>query len=326
MIRRSFLAVAALVASAAVHAQTSTTKLDAVSGVPEIDKSTQTEDVRFKNDPENRMTVPVKLAGAGPYQFLVDTGADRTAVSRDIVSRLKLASAGGVQLHSISGVSSVGTARINDVQVTRTPEQSIDAAVLESSNMGADGILGVDLLRSQRVVFDFDKQTMSIVPAATPDFGNEPGTIVVRARRKNGRLVVTDAEANGERLTAVLDTGSQVSVGNQALRRRLLGNNLVDVDKSVELESVTGSKIIGDYMIVRQLTIGGINLTNLAIVFTDAHTFKQLGLERKPALLLGMNAIRAFKKVSIDFANRKFRVVLPERSELETRVASRGHL
>jgi len=326
MIRRSFLAVAALVASAAVHAQTSTTKLDAVSGVPEIDKSTQTEDVRFKNDPENRMTVPVKLAGAGPYQFLVDTGADRTAVSRDIVSRLKLASAGGVQLHSISGVSSVGTARINDVQVTRTPEQSIDAAVLESSNMGADGILGVDLLRSQRVVFDFDKQTMSIVPAATPDFGNEPGTIVVRARRKNGRLVVTDAEANGERLTVVLDTGSQVSVGNQALRRRLLGGNLVNMGKTVELESVTGSKIIGDYMFVRELTIGGIGLTNLAIVFTDAHTFKQLGLERKPALLLGMNAIRAFKKVSIDFANRKFRVVLPERSELETRVASRGHL
>ena len=326
MIRRSFLAGAALIASAAVQAQTSTTKLDAVSGVPEIDKSTQTEDVPFKNDPENRMTVPVKLAGAGPYQFLVDTGADRTAVSRDIVSRLKLASAGGVQLHSISGVSSVGTARINDVQLTRTPEQSIDAAVLESSNMGADGILGVDLLRSQRVVFDFDKQTMSIVPAGTPDFGDEPGTIVVRARRKNGRLVVTDAEANGERLTAVLDTGSQVSVGNQALRRRLLGNNLVDVDKRVELESVTGSKIIGDYMIVRELTIGGIGLTNLAIVFTDAHTFKQLGLDRKPALLLGMNAIRAFKKVSIDFANRKFRVVLPERSELQTRVASRGRL
>jgi hypothetical protein len=37
---------------------------------------------------------------------------------------------------------------------------------------------------------------------------------------------------------------------------------------------------------------------------------------RKPELLLGMNAISAFKKVSIDFANRKFRVVLPEESAL----------
>ena len=103
-----------------------------------------------------------------------------------------------------------------------------------------------------------------------------------------------------------------------------MGRNLVDVDKSVVLESVTGEKIYGDYMMVRDLSIGGIGLSNLAIVFTDAHTFKQLGLDNKPALLLGMNAIRAFKKVSIDFANRKFRVVLPEHSAIETRVASVG--
>ena len=70
-------------------------------------------------------------------------------------------------------------------------------------------------------------------------------------------------------------------------------------------------------MFVQELEIGGLSLKNLAIVFTDAHTFKELNLDKKPALLLGMNAIRAFKKVSIDFANNKFRVVLPESSELD---------
>jgi hypothetical protein len=35
-----------------------------------------------------------------------------------------------------------------------------------------------------------------------------------------------------------------------------------------------------------------------------------------------MNAMRAFRKVSIDFANRKFRVLLPEHSALDTEVAS----
>jgi len=323
MIRR-YLVLAAALAGSVATAQTVTTRLDAVPEGLQVDKTTQTEDVQFRNGIDDRMTVPVRLSGAGPYQFLVDTGADRTAVSRDIVAKLKLAAAGGAQLHSISGVSSISTARIDAVQLTRTPE-SVDAAVLEKSNMGADGIVGVDLLRSQRVQFDFEKQTMSIVPAATPDFGYEPGTIVVRAKRKNGRLVVTDAIANGEHLTVVLDTGSQVSVGNQALRRRLRGGDaLIDVDKSVVLESVTGQKVLGDYMMVREMTIGGIGLTNLAVVFSDVHTFKQLGLDKQPALLLGMNAIRAFKRVSIDFANKKFRVVLPERSELETRVASAG--
>jgi predicted aspartyl protease len=324
MIGRYLVFAAALASSAALTAQTKTTRLDAVSGVPEIDKTTQTEDLRFHNDGEDRMTVPVRLSGAGPYQFLVDTGADRSAVSRQIVARLGLPAAGGAELHSLSGISTIGTARLTDVALTRTPERSVDAAVLDSAYIGADGIVGVDLLRSQRVQFDFEKQTMSIVPSETPDFAQEPGTIVVRAKRKNGRLVVTDAVANGERLTVVLDTGSQVSIGNEALRRRLVNEDLVTIDKSVELESVTGQKITGEYMFVRELSIGGVSLTNLAVVFADAHTFKQLKLDRKPALLLGMNAIRAFKRVSIDFANRKFRVVLPEHSELDTQVATAG--
>ena len=68
----------------------------------------------------------------------------------------------------------------------------IDAPVLESANMGADGILGVDFLRSQRVLFDFGTNTLSIVPSAVPDFRDEPGTIVIQATRRNGRLVVTE--------------------------------------------------------------------------------------------------------------------------------------
>jgi predicted aspartyl protease len=322
MVGRFVVLAAALASSTPASAQTATTRFDAAAGVPAIDHTTQAEDVRFRTR-DDRMTVPVRLSGAGPYQFLVDTGADRTAVSRQLVAKLNLPSAGGAELHSLSGISTITTARVHDLALTRTPE-TVEAAVLDGANMGADGIVGVDMLRSQRVQFDFEKQTMSIVPSDTPDFAREPGSIVVRAKRKNGRLVVTDAEANGARLTVVLDTGSQVSIGNEALRRRLLGSNLVDLDKSVELESVTGQKITGQYMFVRQLTIGGIALTNLAIVFTDAHTFKQLKLDKQPALLLGMNAIRAFKKVSIDFANRKFRVVMPEHSALETRFASAG--
>jgi len=220
-------------------------------------------------------------------------------------------------------VTTVSVARVPSLEFTRPAQRQIEAAVLESVNMGADGIVGADVLRSQRVQFDFEKKTMTIVPSNLPDFSTEPGTIVVEARRKNGRLILTDAMANGQPVTVVLDTGSELCVGNEALRDRLLGRNLVDGRQTVELISVTGAAIAGDYMFVRKLQIGGMTLENLAVVFVDAHTFKQLKLDKTPALLLGMNAIRAFKKVSIDFANRKFRVVVPERSELQTRLAMR---
>ena len=308
--RRLLITLSAAGLSTALAAQTSTMQIQAVSSPAPIDKTTQTQDIKFQNERYDRMTVPVLLSGTGPYRFLVDTGA-----------RLRLEIGEKASLHSVAGVSKVTTATIPSLQLTRDPVRIVDAPLLEAVNMGADGIIGVDSLRSQRVMFDFKAQTMSIVPSATPDFHDEAGTIVVRAMRRSGRLVVTEARANRRQLTVVLDTGAQISIGNEALRRELAGSNAIDAEQKVELDSVTGEKLLGDIVMLRELEIGGITMTNLAIVFAPAHTFRQLKLENRPAMLLGMNAIRAFKKVSIDFANRKLRVVLPEHSEADVRMA-----
>jgi predicted aspartyl protease len=320
---RQLLGLAALVTSGAVTGQpVSSTAPSAASAV---DGTTQTQDIRFRND-DDRLTVPVRLSGSGPYQFLVDTGADRSAVSRDIVDRLKLQALNGAELHSLTGVSNVATARVQNIALTRDPEPEIEAAVLEARNMGADGIVGSDLLSGQRVQFDFTNRTMSIVPSYAPDPAAEANSIIIRAKRKNGRLIVTDAVAGGQSVTMVLDTGAEISMGNEVLHRRLLSRGLVDTQHDIELNSVTGGTIKGDYMVVPELETGGVTLQNVPVVFVNAHTFKQLKLEQKPALLLGMNAIRAFKKVSIDFANRRFRVVLPEHSAIETRLAMADRL
>jgi predicted aspartyl protease len=316
MIWQAFVFAAGFAGGGALPVQPATTQLDAVAGIQDVDTTTQTEDVQFQTGRDDRLTVPVRLSGSGPYRFLVDTGADRTAVSRELAGKLGLAGGQRASLASITGISSVSTADLRDLQFTRRTVDIDDAPLLNSADMGADGILGVDSLRSQRVMFDFEGQTMSIVPSAVPDFRDEPGTIVVRTKRRHGRLVVTDAAAEGHSITVVLDTGAEVSIGNEALRQELAGKGLIDAGQKVDLLSVTGQTISGDYMLLRQIEIGGLVLRNVAVVFADAHTFKQLKLVRKPALLLGMNAISAFKKVSIDFANRKFRVVLPEESAL----------
>ncbi len=316
------LSLIALASGPALGEPAHTTVLEAVSTAGEIDATTQTEDVRFKTDDADRMTVPVRLGGSATYRFLVDTGADRTAISRELAVQLKLRRGAPATLHSVAGITSVSTATVPSLQLTRKAVRIVDAPLLERVHMGADGILGVDSLRSQRILFDFEAQTMSIVPSVTPDFVREPGSIVVTASRRNGRLVLTQATANGRRVNVVLDTGSEVTIGNEALRQALLRSRQLTDSHRVEVHSVTGHKIHGDYTFIRRLEIGGVQLKDLAIIFADAHTFKKLGLRDKPALLLGMNAMRAFRKVSIDFANRKLRVVLPEHSAAETELAS----
>jgi predicted aspartyl protease len=319
------IAIAALALSGSpAFAQANTTILQAGSGADKVDRTTQTEDVRFRTDQNLRMTVPVLLSGTGPYRFLVDTGANRTALSRTLAARLNLPAGDRVEVHSAVGVSTVDTATVPSLRLTRKDMKIVDAPLLEDVNMGADGVLGVDSLRAQRVMFDFEKQTMAIVPSAAPDFRAESGTIVVQARRRNGRLLLTEASANGHSIVVVIDTGSEVSVGNEALRRQLLGSKLLHGTDQVQLETVTGEKLLGDYMFVRELEVGGFGLSNLAVVFADAHVFKELNLNDRPALLLGMNAMRAFKKVSIDFAAKTLRVIVPEHSQLDWRMASAG--
>jgi predicted aspartyl protease len=288
----------------------------------QVDSTTQAQDVKIRKDVNDRMTVPVTVQGA-PFRFLVDTGADRTAISRDVAARLGLAPGQTAALHTMTGVSTVETATVPNLQLSQSDMRIVDAPILDADKMGADGILGTDSLHSQRVIFDFDKNVMTIVPSADR-IPNEEGTIIVTGRLKNGRLIVTDAIADDNRITVVLDTGSQVTVGNEALRRRLANGGQLLNSGPVQLESVTGEMLPGQYTFVKKLTVGDVGLSNLAVVFADAHTFKQLGLDQRPALLLGMNALRAFKKVSIDFANRKLRVILPQTGSLDlVRLAAR---
>ena len=314
-------AIGALAASGQLIAQRMIPH-DVVSEREIVDSTTQTDDVAFKRDMHERMTVPVMIGGRGPYRFLVDTGADRTAISRELANRLQLGRREDARVHSVTGADMVATARVPLLELSKKRVELIDAPLLERRHMGADGILGVDSLSSQRVLFDFKANRLSIVPSAKSSLPVERGAIVVTAKARRGHLILTQAKANNRRINVVVDTGAEVSIGNEALRQ-LLGIRIKNGAQSVPLMSVTGETLPAHYGMISNLDIGGATLRDLPLVFANAHTFRKLELEDQPTLLLGMNAIKAFDKVSIDFAHRKMRVVLPQGSAVEvvTRVA-----
>ena len=268
-------------------------------------------DVRMAADAHRRMTVPVRLGVAGPYQFLVDTGSDRTSVSREVALKLGLAERPRALLHSATGASSVRMAWLPEISMSHRSVRNISAPMLDAADMGADGILGIDSLRAQRVVFDFARGRLSILSAKTMAAVDEDA-IIVRAKRRQGRLVVTDAEVAGERVNVVLDSGSALTLGNLALRRRLARRGDLTTIGPIDLISVTGASLRGELARVASLDIGGARLEGLQVVFADAHTFGELGLGKRPAILLGMNAMRGFDQVTIDFAERSLSLVLPK--------------
>lgn len=310
MILSHWFAVGVFLGSTPVAAEPQRLDVEIAPATP-VDRTTTTDEVAIGRDAGDRMTVSVSVSGKGPYRFLVDTGSERTVISRQLAQRLSLAAGKDATLHSVVGANPVDTVFIPHLQVSSNVISVVDAPALEAANIGADGMLGIDSLRSQRVLFDFKAKTMSITPSSRPAGDLDGDTIVVRARTRHGRLVFTNARIDGQKVTVIVDTGSQVTIGNLALQRSLMKRNLLRVPDPVTIESVTGETLQASVSQVKELELGGMQLEDLSIAFTDAHIFKQLELEKKPALLLGMNAMRAFDRISIDFQSKKVRFVLP---------------
>ncbi len=285
-------------------------RFEALSQASPEDPSAAHDKLGFARDSYQRMTVPVRLGGKGPFRFLVDTGSDRTAISRELAVALRLDPGPSARLHSATGETQVAMVVVPNLMLGRQATRRIDAPLLDAADIGADGILGIDALRSERLSFDFAARTVSLTNATATPQVDDRDAIVVRARRRDGRLVITDAAAEGQHVSVVIDTGSQYSVGNAALRRALERRGLLDIRGPIELVSVTGATLRGELAVIDALQIGGTTVRGLAMVFANAHTFRQLDLERRPAILLGMNGLESFDRVSIDFASRKLRLVV----------------
>lgn len=270
------------------------------------------DQVQGARDLSQRLTVPVTIAGAGPYEFVVDTGAERTVISRELADRLALVSAPPVTLLSIAGEDQVQTAVVSGLRLTATRSQmeAFDAPVLSEYHLGAVGMLGIDSLQTKRVVLDFRAMRMTITEATRPTAA-ENDEIVVTARRRLGQLILVDAEAEGQKVNVIIDTGSAVTIGNPALRQRLEARKKLSAIVPISITSVTGSQTPADYTSMRQIRIGGVTMKDMPIAFADAQIFHRLGMTGKPALLLGMDALRLFDRVSIDFANRNVRFLMP---------------
>lgn len=270
----------------------------------------ESQDVPTAVDDHARMTVPVLVNGHGPFPFVVDTGADRTVISRELSQRLGLPEGPAVLMHDTAGISRVTTAKIASLEIGRREINDINAPTIAETSLRAAGMLGIDSLHDQRVLIDFARQQITISPAEDEP-NPDPGAILVRAKRRFGQLILVDAEAKGIRLNVILDSGAQSSIGNEPLRRLLARQGHAAKPIPTEVISVTGRSTPAEFIPISEVKLGGVTIRNVPIAFANLHTFRQFGLSRKPAMLLGMDVLRHFERVSVDFKRKKVRLLLP---------------
>jgi hypothetical protein len=259
------------------------------------------------SDMADRMTVPVRLNGAGPYPFVVDTGSNRTVVSDVLAQQLGLPVGEVLQVHTATGVSSTPSVRIAELTVGNRRLRNLHAPVLTAQNLGALGMLGIDAVADQRLLLDFRHHNMSITGGRTRQ--DDMGSIIVRARSKYGQLLLVDASVESIALYVIIDTGGEMTIGNLTLRK-LLERRRSGYLEPIKVTSVTGEEVVADLSLMPTVHLGNVIMNNLQVAYADMYAFAKFGLQNKPAMLLGMNTLRHFERVSIDFPAREVRFLL----------------
>jgi hypothetical protein len=269
------------------------------------------EDLKARNF-STRLIVEVKINGRGPYRFVVDSGADTSVVGLRIARDLQLPLGTPAVLNATTARSIVDRVKVAELSIGSSTFRDLQLPALKEMDVGGDGLIGIDALVEQRLMMDFEKRLIKVEDARIP-FRSEPGEIVVTARRSRGQLILTHVRAGNISLDAVIDTGSEVSIGNSALREKLLRSNrqfwLADAT------GVTGVTVKIQMAMIDELKLGPVTLRNVPIAFADVPPFKVFGLADEPALLIGTDLLESFRRVSLDFRARKIRFQLRNCSE-----------
>src|SRR5260221_7182200 len=106
-------------------------------------------------DEARRMVVPVHINGRGPFGFVVDTGASRSVVASDLVEVCGLPSAGRADVHGIAGAEPANLAMVKRLSVGSVSSSNLEMPTLPRGRLGADGLLGVDILRGRTMLLNF---------------------------------------------------------------------------------------------------------------------------------------------------------------------------
>jgi predicted aspartyl protease len=260
-----------------------------------------------RKDRIGRIMAPVMINGRGPFRLIVDTGASYSTVSPQLAQTLGLEPnmEMPILVNGITGTAKVPSVPIDVLQAGDLVFRDLRLPVVWAPLMaGADGILGVAGLKDERIIVEFTRNRVTI--SRSPRNVAPPGYIKIPAIRMQNGLMVIDARVGGVRARAVVDTGAERSLGNQALRDAL--RKWRSPQKRPNYTDVYGSTsevVQGEFGISPTIHIGPMKVVDVALVYGDFHIFEVWNMRAKPALIIGMDVLGTVRGLGIDFRNQE---------------------
>lgn len=273
-----------------------------------------------RSDRLGRVVAPVMVNGQGPFRFIVDTGANRSVLSDTLATHLGLTPDGTGEVHSVYGVSTAPIVTVNTLQYG---DISLNAEAMPMLNgrvlAGEQGLLGVDGMRGRRLRMDFERNCIEIAPAR--EARRLRGWTSIRGEMRFGHLVVIRGSINGIRVNLLLDTGSDSSLANFALRDAM-NTRLRRRPREEQTIAYTAGQtvVLENAMVIPRMMMGELEVRNVVAYVNDFHIFRLWNLTSEPTLLLGMDVLSQAKGIAIDYERGVVYFRIRDSLRLDTRI------
>jgi Aspartyl protease len=269
-----------------------------------------------RRDRIGRIWAPVLVNGKGPFRLVLDTGASHSALTARVAQQIGITvdASHTVMLRGATGSAEVPFVPVETLEYGDLLIEPRRLPIVPDALGGAEGVLGTDGLAGKRIHISFRKDSITIMRSKNERAAFGFSTIPVKFMR--GRLLVVDAYLGGVPVKAVIDTGGQATLGNEALRTALAEHRRRR-DQAAVPDDVVGATLdvqVGNRLETPSLALGGVMVRNPAMTFADFAIFDHWKLKDQPAMLVGMDVLGLLDTLIIDYRRKELQVKLRQKA------------
>lgn len=308
--RQNFIMFGLLGALVAAEARTSAADEPASVAAPAAE--TQPLEILRSGHP----VVQVSIDGSAPRRFVIDTAASSTTILPRLRADMPglVAKPSAEPLDGAAGSVDVETTIVGQLQTGGHMLRSPELMLLPpgpSDRLGADGILGADIIADFAVEMDMPGRRWRMTPkmeAATLD-GLSASVPFTLDDQRAPRLMI---RINGVEMPAILDTGARGTVVNWAAARAIgLSPDSPGLVRASDIRGATSHAVPSVEARIDALAIGDAKVDGRNVRIADLSVFKVLGYAlNQPAVILGIDMF-ADRRFVIDYPGKRLHISPP---------------
>jgi predicted aspartyl protease len=266
--------------------------------------SSASRNFRLAGGAQPLILLPVRVNDRGPFDFILDTGAGTSLLSKELAKQLGLKIIGSKDGQSAGGKVSVSLAKVDSLKVGEAKVNDLDVGIVDLSHIAKtigtkiDGDLGYNFLKYFRVAIDYrDCEIRFDDPKRVERFGRGAKTeVAIRFANAAKPLILVDVYANGRGpFQFAIDTGTSTTAITPELAKQLevKGSPVGPVTTGAAHVDVTAAQLA-------TFQVGGSKIDNLAVIVADFFAMLSQAVGVRLDGIVGYNFLRSYKVV-IDY-------------------------